>query len=80
MYIIKSEEFYGNSKPIFYGVIKFLGLQEYDFNISKIYNQGRYANDIDKQTRDRLHEFYAPYNEKLYRHVDRDFHWNINDN
>jgi len=73
-FIIKSEDFFENTKKVFDKLHEFLGVSKFDFNPDVIYNERKYT-PMESKTRDELIEYFRPYNEKLYKLLDRDFDW-----
>lgn len=73
--ILKSEDLYSNTRETLKQTLDFLGLpsnylkQEY-----KPFNDGRYEK-MASATRERLTEYFKPYNARLYDYLGRDFGW-----
>jgi hypothetical protein len=73
--IISSEELASNTKNTMNEIFKFLNLPEYEIpNIDKI-NVSKYSK-INPKTRKTLIDFFRPYNEQLFKFLDRKFDWN----
>ena len=75
-FIIKSEDFFENTKKVFGELHEFLDVPKFDFDSDIIYNERRRTiSAMKSKTRDDLIEYFRPYNEKLYKLLDRDFDW-----
>jgi hypothetical protein len=73
--IISSEELASNTKNVMNKIFKFLNLPEYEIpNIDKV-NVSKYSK-INPKTRKTLIDFFRPYNEQLFKFLDRKFDWN----
>jgi len=71
--IIKSEALFKSPKKICNEVFEFLGLENYEINplcLNKV-NYPTLPDDI----KNRLKEYYRPYNQELYELLDRGFNW-----
>ena len=73
-FVIKSEDFFKNTKKIFGELHEFLDVPKFNFDSDVIYNERKYT-AMKSKTRDELIEYFRPYNEKLYKLLDRDFDW-----
>ena len=73
-FVIKSEDFFKNTKKIFGELHEFLDVPKFNFDSDVIYNERKYTT-MKSKTRDDLIEYFRPYNEKLYKLLDRDFDW-----
>ena len=85
--IIQSERFFENSADTMNAVAEFLGIEPFEFHNAKqlqrrwdagARNKPREPQDyaaLDNDTRSLLVEFFAPYNEQLYRLIDTDYGW-----
>jgi len=72
--IISSEEFASNTKNVMNDIFQFLNLPEYEIpNIEKV-NVSKYSK-MNPETRKILIEFFKPYNEQLYKFLNRKFDW-----
>ena len=72
--IISSEELASNTKNVMNEIFKFLNLPEYDIpNIDKV-NVSKYSK-MNSETRKTLIDFFKPYNEQLFKFLDRKFDW-----
>jgi hypothetical protein len=73
--IISSEELASNTKNVMSEIFKFLNLPEYEIpNIEKV-NVSKYSK-MNPDTRKMLIDFFKPYNEQLFKFLDRKFDWN----
>lgn len=74
MLILSSEDFYSDSNKICNEVFNFLNLPNIELNKIKAYNKG--SNKLMREdTRKELTEYFKPYNEKLYKFLNRDLRW-----
>ena len=74
--VISSEELASNTKNTVNEIFKFLNLPEYEIpNIDKV-NVSKYSK-MNPQTRKILIDFFKPYNEQLFKFLDKKFDWNI---
>lgn len=73
--IVKSEEFFRNTQEVTNQVFEFLGLEPFTIPRSDIKRKGEYLTNMSEETRRKLDEFYAPYNEKLYQLVGTNMGW-----
>ena len=76
--IHKSEDLYTNPATIFKQTVEFLNLPDLGpMKEYAVYNKARYTppSDIDLKLRNRLAEYFEPYNLRLYELLDRDFGW-----
>lgn len=73
--IIKSEDFYNNPNKIYNEVLEFLNLPKAKLKNYKITRKGSY-DTMNPNTRRKLVEYFRPYNEKLYKLLEKDFEWN----
>ena len=73
--IISSEELASNTKNVMSEIFKFLNLPDYKIpNIEKV-NVSKYSK-MNPDTRKILINFFKPYNEQLFKFLDRKFDWN----
>jgi len=77
MLILKSEDFYSRTSETFGRTLAFLGLPEWqpDLSSTKGRNSGSYKEPMKPETRRWLKEFFAPHNNRLYEYLGRDFGW-----
>lgn len=73
--IIHAENFFKNPIPIVKETYQFLDLPEYEPIEIKETNPS-FPLDLKDETREKLVEFFAPYNEELYKYLNIDFKWN----
>ncbi len=72
--IIKSEDLFENPPETYSKILSFLELPEYKLkNFKKIY-AGKYSS-INNETREKLKNFFEPYNEKLYKMIGVNLNW-----
>jgi hypothetical protein len=72
--IIKSEDFYEAPGQVLNQTLGYLGLRPWSLANFKAYHLSEYA-DIDTVTRERLVDYFALYNQRLYALLDRDLGW-----
>ncbi len=74
--IIKSEEYFKKPLKICNRICKFLKIEPLK-KLSSIrnYNKSILPLKMKPETREKLKKYFAPYNEKLYKFLDRDFKW-----
>jgi Sulfotransferase domain len=72
--IIKSEDLFERPTEVFNQTLAFLGLPPEPTQEFKSFNAGSYA-PMSPATRQRLVEFFAPYNQELYEYLGMDFGW-----
>ena len=73
--IIKSEDMFSNPAKVVQQVFSFLDLPNFPKISYKKYNVGNYS-DLSHATRQKLLEYFKPYNEELSKLTDQDFSWN----
>ncbi|MCC5897965.1 MAG: tetratricopeptide repeat protein [Phormidium sp. BM_Day4_Bin.17] len=73
--ILKSEEFYENPGESLKQVYEFIGLPDFQLSCYKKYNSGQYS-PAEEATRQKISEFYKPYNQELSEFLGADFTWN----
>lgn len=73
--VLKSEAFFSNPKETYRKVIDFLNLPHWYPDNFQRYNAGRYADKLDPEIKQQLHNFYAPHNERLYEYLGRRLDW-----
>lgn len=71
---VKSEDFFKDPLSTVIEVLDFLNLPHWRPNSYKILNEGKYSR-MDRNTREKLREFFEPHNRRLYKCVGRDFGW-----
>ena len=72
--IIKSEDLYEDPGRVLQQTLTYLGLQPWNLASFRPYHLNEYA-DINPDTRKRLTEHFAPYNQQLYDFLGRDLGW-----
>jgi hypothetical protein len=72
--ILKSEDLFAAPAQVYHQTLAFLGLPEVDLPVYAVGNEGYYP-AMDPGTRQKLTTYFKPYNEELYRLLDRDFGW-----
>jgi len=72
--ILKSEDLYSNPSKIYQESLNFLGLPKHELVSFKAHRMRKYSS-IRKETREKLTDYFRPYNEQLYQLLDRDFDW-----
>ncbi|MFC2062047.1 sulfotransferase domain-containing protein [Elusimicrobiota bacterium] len=79
--IIKSEDFYENPQKQLNNIHAFLGLKEWSLKEFKKYNfaKDKYTG-MDEVLKERLNEYFRPFNRKLYSLLKRDFGWDAGRN
>jgi hypothetical protein len=75
MLIVESGEFFQRTDQVYERVLRFLDLPSW--RPAQFGNRfpGRYQDKMAVATRQRLIEYFAPYNEQLYRHLNARFDW-----
>ncbi|MFW9929364.1 MAG: sulfotransferase domain-containing protein [Candidatus Thorarchaeota archaeon] len=72
--IIKAEDFFSNPEKITNQTFEFLSLPPIKLKRYEIMRKG-FESQLKPETRRKLLEYFKPYNEKLYKFLDRDFEW-----
>lgn len=72
--ILKSEDLYSNPSKIYHQTLDFLDLPKHDLSIFKAHRQRKYSS-ISSETRQKLIDYFTPYNDQLYRLLGRNFDW-----
>jgi hypothetical protein len=75
MLVLKSEDFFEHTQENLERVLEFLDLPRWEAEASEKRNKGEYEATMDPATRQRLEEYFEPYNERLYEHLGVDFEW-----
>lgn len=73
--IISSEELASNTKNVMNDIFQFLNLPEYEIPNTEKVNVSKYSK-MNPETRKILIDFFKPYNEQLYKFLNRKFDWN----
>ena len=72
--IIKSEDLYADPQKECSKVFQFLGLSDHKIT-PKVYNKGKYKEQMKPETREQLKKYFKPFNQKLYKLIGRDMGW-----
>jgi hypothetical protein len=72
--VLRAEDMYADPGAVFAEVQTFLGIRQCPDIDLKTYNE-RSKPPIDPRTKERLAEYYRPYNEALYERLGRDMRW-----
>jgi hypothetical protein len=72
--VLRSESFYSDTPAEYARTLRFLCLPEWKPTVFKKENAGKYE-PMPAKVRDRLAEFFAPYNEQLAEYTGTDFDW-----
>jgi hypothetical protein len=78
MLVLKSEDFFERPVNTLQGVLNFLDLPEWEPKVWELRykrNKGKYKQEIDPATRQRLEEYFEPHNRRLYEYLGIDFGW-----
>lgn len=74
--ILQSEEFLKNPSVVYNQVLKFLNLPKWEPFDYRFYKQQTYKKQkIEPELRKKLSDYFKPYNERLYKLLGTDFHW-----
>jgi len=72
--ILKSEDFFSNPQSCMDEFFKFLGISEFEVKNFGKFQSGEYKK-MSEYTRQKLDEFFKPYNQRLYKFLGTDFGW-----
>ncbi|MEG4500840.1 tetratricopeptide repeat protein [Microcoleus sp. F10-C6] len=72
--ILKSEDFYAGAATTLKQVLEFLDLPEYQLSEYQNANPGSYQR-VNESVRDRLSDYFRPYNQQLEESLGRQFEW-----
>ncbi|MEG4959089.1 MULTISPECIES: tetratricopeptide repeat protein [unclassified Microcoleus] len=72
--ILKSEDFYAGAATTVKQVLEFLDLPEYQLSEYQNANPGSYQR-VNESVRDRLSDYFRPYNQELEEYLGRQFDW-----
>jgi len=73
--VLKSEDFFKNTRKMMQLVCDFLGLPEWDGgNFGQVKNKRRY-NPMSPTIREKLESYFEPHNQRLYDYLGQDFGW-----
>ena len=73
--ILNSELLFNDTKNTFNQIVNFLELEPNNNIDFKPVNQGNYTEQMAPATREKLHEFYKPYNQQLFDFLKVDYGW-----
>ena len=71
---LNSEEFNSDTSKVYKKTLNFLEISEIDLKNYEVFRAAKYSK-MNPSTRKKLSEFFKPYNEKLYKLIDQNFHW-----
>ncbi len=75
-FIIENEELSQNTSKVYVEVLKFLNLPKFELNeYKKIFTSKYKQPKIEQKVRDKLIEFFNPYNEELYKILGVNYDW-----
>lgn len=72
--VIKAEDFFSDSEKITNQTLEFLGLRPFKLKKYEIMRKGM-ESQLKPETRQKLIEYFKPYNQQLYKFLERDFGW-----
>lgn len=72
--ILDSRDLFERTHETFSQVQEFLGLPEWQPEVSDVRNEGEYE-PLDPALQKRLEEYFEPHNRRLYEYLDKDFGW-----
>jgi len=75
IHIINSNDLFAEPVAELNKVVSFLGLPEFEFEITRAKNAGNYRDNMDEEIREYLVSLFRPYNRKLFDLIGRDFGW-----
>ncbi|MFO0792245.1 MAG: sulfotransferase domain-containing protein [Pirellulales bacterium] len=73
--VMDSAELFADTAAACKRVFDFMGLDEFDIELTKIYNRGYYKEKVDPQIAAQLREHYLPYDSLLGQVLDGSFSW-----
>ena len=76
--VLDSADFFDDPQETYNTVLSFLGLPEHQLKNHGKVNEGRYVEEMNAATRERLQDYFSPHNEKLFRLLGRSFTWQGN--
>ena len=71
---LNSEDFNSNTSKVYKQTLNFLNVSEIDFKKYEVFRAAKYQ-EMNPSTRKKLSEFFKPHNEKLYKLINQNFHW-----
>ena len=75
MLFLQSEQMERDPDSFYKKVTEFLGIKTVQYDTYSKENKGVYKDDMNSETKKRLSEFFAPYNEELYSIIDERYDW-----
>ena len=72
--VYQSEQFFEQPKEVLKDIYDFIGVSEFIPDNLKVHNKRHYE-AMSPETRDKLRNYYKPYNEKLYSLIGKQFDW-----
>jgi hypothetical protein len=73
--ILQSERLFEQPEKVVKRVLDELNIRDSDALAYERYNRGEYDRNMDPDMRERLEDFFRPYNEELYECIGRSFDW-----
>ncbi len=73
--IIQTEKFKQDPSKIYNQTLKFLGLSPLELDEYHRYKKNKEQSKIEPKFRKQLEDYFKPYNEKLYKLIGQNFHW-----
>jgi len=73
--VLNSERFFADPSRTLNRVIEFLNLPDWEMEGYERHNVSRYQEPMSVTTRNRLAEYYAPHNRRLYEYLGMEFDW-----
>lgn len=73
--VLKSEDLYISPTSVFLQTLDFLGLPHWEPPRYEVFKQGTYDQKLDQRLRQRLVDYFRPYNQQLYEFLGRNFEW-----
>jgi len=74
MLIIVSEDLFARPQEVTDTICGFLDIPKYEMQGVRVYNARKYP-PLDKDVREKLHQYFKPYNQALYDLIGVDFGW-----
>ena len=71
---LNSEEFNSDTSKVYKKTLNFLDIPEIDFKKYEVFRAAKYP-EMNSTTRKKLSKFFKPHNEKLYKLINQNFHW-----
>lgn len=73
--VVKSEDYFNNPQKVLNEMFELLNLSPYKVKTIVNRNKAKYSDSQTSQSKKILKKYYKPYNQELYRLLDRDFGW-----